>query len=135
MLGPLQAPRFRGSRASVVLILAAALMGADGCEEGAGLSSENCDMDTGESSLLGTMTVQYFATSTGDASMSSLTYATDAGSRRITDPSLPFAITVPLTTARARMRAKGSSRTGTLSISFGLSDLIGPREQLRSFCP
>ena len=40
-----------------------------------------------------------------------------------------------LTTARARMRAKGSSGTGTLSISFGLSDLIGPREQPRSFCP
>jgi hypothetical protein len=120
----------------MVLALAATLGAADGCEDLAGLNgSGNCDLDTGESSLLGTLTATYLASGTGDASMSSLSYATDEGSKTINDPKLPFTVTVKLTTARARLRARGTSGTGTLSISVGVSDLIGPREQLQRFCP
>jgi hypothetical protein len=103
---------------------------------GLGLSSaENCDLDTGDSSLLGALTAKYFASGTGDASMSSLTYMTDEGPLTITDPKLPFATSVSLTNVRARLRAKGTSGAGTLSISVGVSDLIGPREQLQRSCP
>ena len=120
----------------MALALAVALGAADGCEDMSGLSGGgNCDMDTGESSLLGTLTATYFASGTGDATMSSLSYTTDDGSRTINDPKLPFSTTVNLTTARARLRAKGTSGSGTLSIRVGVSDLIGPREQLQRFCP
>jgi hypothetical protein len=105
------------------------------CEEGAGLSNENCDMDTGMSALGGTLTVQYFASATGDAAMSSLTYSTDLGPRTVDDPTLPYSVTVQLTSARARIRAKGASGSGTLSIGYGLSDLIGVLEQEQQTCP
>ena len=118
-------------------LVAVALLGgaAAACQEGAGLSNENCDMDTGQSSLAGTLTVQYFASATGDGAMSSLTYATDLGPRTVDEPRLPYSVTVQLTSARARMRAKGASGTGTLSIGYGVSDLIGVLEQEQRICP
>lgn len=109
--------------------------GTAACEEGAGLSNENCDMDTGMSSLGGTLTVQYFASATGDAVMSSLTYSTDLGPRTVDEPKLPYSVTVQLSSARARIRAKGASGTGTLSIGYGVSDLIGVLEQEQQVCP
>ena len=121
----------RGSGLSLV----AALALAAGCEEGSGLSNENCDMDTGMSSLGGTVTVQYFASATGDAAMSSLTYATDLGPRTVDDPKLPYNSTVQLSSARARIRAKGASGTGTLAIGYAVSDLIGLLEQEQTLCP
>jgi hypothetical protein len=123
--------RRRGS----VFVLPAALALAAGCTEGAGLSSENCDMDTGMSSLGGTVTVQYFASATGDAELSSLTYATDLGPKTVDDPKLPYAATVQLSLARARARAKGASGSGTLLIGYAVSDLIGLLEQKQATCP
>ena len=115
--------------------LAAAVALAAGCEESSGLSGENCDMDTGMSSLGGTVTVQYFASATGDAAMSSLTYATDLGPRTVDDPRLPYNATVQLSAARARIRAKGASAGGTLTIGYAVSDLIGLLEQEQALCP
>jgi hypothetical protein len=119
-------------RELLALVLVAAVAAA--CEEGAGLGNENCDMDTGMSSLAGTLTVQYFASATGDAAMSSLTYSTDLGPRTVDDPKLPYSVTVQLSSARARIRAKGASGTGTLSIGYGVSDLIGVLEQEQWTC-
>ena len=115
--------------------LLAATIAASGCEDGAGLSNENCDMDTGMSSLGGTVTAQYFASGTDDAAMSSLTYATDLGPRTVDDPKLPYNVTVQLSSARARIRAKGASGAGTLAIGYAVSDLIGVLEQEQKRCP
>jgi hypothetical protein len=117
-----------------VFLLAATIASA-GCEQGAGLSNENCDMDTGMSSLSGTVTVQYFASGTGDAAMSSLTYATDLGPKTVDGPKLPYNVTVQLSSARARVRAKGASGEGTLAIGYAVSDLIGLLEQQQKVCP
>jgi hypothetical protein len=127
--------RWHSGLCRTLLALALVAAGAVACEEGAGLSNENCDMDTGMSSLGGTLTVQYFASATGDAAMSSLTYSTDLGPRTVDDPTLPYSVMVQLSSARARIRAKGSSGTGTLSIGYGVSDLIGVLEQEQWICP
>jgi hypothetical protein len=127
--------RWHSARCRALLALGLLAAGGVACEEGAGLSNENCDMDTGMSSLGGTLTVQYFATATGDAAMSSLTYSTDLGPSTVDEPKLPYSVTVQLRSARARVRAKGASGTGTLSIGYSVSDLIGVLEQEHRICP
>lgn len=120
---------------SLTIGLAAAVI--SGCDmEGAGLtSSGNCNLDTGSSSIVGAVTAQYFASTTGNALLTSLTYATDGGKHTIDNPGVPFFTTVTLTGNRARIQATGSSENGTISISFAVSNEVGPLEQLQAVCP
>ena len=136
MLTRIRMSRRRASRASIVLGLAAAMAAAAGCAAaGSDLGNGDCDMDTDFSALVGDLTVQYFASGTDDATISSLTYATELGPRTIDNPKLPYSATVQLSTVRARIRAKGASGTGTLAIGFGVSDLIGMLDRQQVTCP
>ena len=135
MLTRIRMSRRRASRASIVLGLTAAMAAAAGCAAGSDLGNGDCDMDTDFSALVGDLTVQYFASGTGDATISSLTYATELGPSTIDNPKLPYSATVQLSTVRARIRAKGASGTGTLAIGFGVSDLIGLLDQQQVTCP
>ncbi len=120
---------------SLTIGLAAAVIA--GCDtEGFGLTGGgDCNLDTGSSSIVGAVTAQYFASTTGDALLSSLTYATDGGPHTIGKPTVPFSARVTLTANRARIQATGSSANGTISISFAVSNEIGPLEQLQAVCP
>lgn len=134
MLNPPSIPCRRAYRWTLALGLSSALATA-ACRVGGDLDNGSCDMDTGLSPLVGSLTVQYFASATGDAAMSSLTYATQLGSRTIDNPKLPYSTTVQLTTERARMRAKGTSGSGSLAIGYAVSDIIGLLDRQQATCP
>lgn len=121
---------------SLTIGLAAAVIAGCDTAEGFGLTGGgDCNLDTGSSSIVGAVTAQYFASTTGDALLSSLTYATDGGPHTIGKPTVPFSARVTLTANRARIQATGSSANGTISISFAVSNEIGPLEQLQAVCP
>lgn len=113
-------PRVSGSFALVFLMVAAA------CAQ----DSTTCKLDTGESDSVGGM-VTYRAESTGDATVSVLTVATDNGSQVVTGPVLPYMQTITLATAHAQIQATGSVTNGSITISYTAS---GGPEQQQAMC-
>jgi hypothetical protein len=113
------------------LVVAGALAGC-GDDDG---PSQTCERDTGEADITGGVTAAYFAVLTGDASVSALTYNTDAGPQTLANPVLPFSTTVQLETAHARIQAVGSPGSGSFQIGYQISDESGPIEQTSVSCP
>ena len=93
------------------------------------------DASTGLFSRTGALTVAYSASGTGDSCISRLTYATDGGPITVEYPSLPFAVNVELTTARALNSASGTPRDGRITVGYVLSDQTGPVENAQASCP
>jgi hypothetical protein len=114
------------------LVVAGALAGC-GDDDG---PSQTCQRDTGESNASGNVTAAYAAEVTGDASVSALTYYTDAGPQTLANPVLPFSTTVQLETAHARIQATGDpGSTGSFQIGYQVSDETGLLEQTSVNCP
>ena len=97
--------------------------------------SQTCQRDTGESDISGSVTAAYVAVVTGDASVTVLTYYTDAGPQTLANPVLPFSTTVQLATAHARIQATGSPGSGSFQIGYQVSNETGPLEQTSVSCP
>ena len=112
-------PRVSGSFAVVFLMVAA-------CAQ----DSTTCKLDTGESDSVGGM-VTYRAESTGNATISVLTVATDSGSQVVANPVLPYMQTITLTMAHAQIQATGSVTNGSITISYTAS---GGPEQQQAMC-
>ena len=113
-------PRVSGSFAVVFLMVAAA------CAQ----DSTTCKLDTGESDSVGGM-VTYRADTTGDATISLLTLATDSGSQVVTNPLPPYMQTITLATAHAQIQVTGSVTNGSITISYTAS---GGPEQQQAMC-
>jgi hypothetical protein len=97
--------------------------------------TQSCQRDTGESGASGNVTAAYVAVVTENASVSVLTYYTDAGPQTLTNPVLPFSTTVQLETAHARIQATGDPGDGSFRIAYQVSDETGPLEETSVTCP
>jgi hypothetical protein len=91
--------------------------------------------DTGEANAIGTVTVEYFAERNGDADITTLIYYTDGGQQTVGNPRLPFNTTVSLRSVPARIRATGTTGSGSYAIGYRISDAVGPLESTRLTCP
>jgi hypothetical protein len=114
-------PRMSGLFAASLLLVVAAACAQD---------STTCKLDTGESDSVGGM-VSYRAESTGDATVSMLTLATDSGLQVVANPGLPYMQTVTLATAHAQIQATGSVTNGSFTIAYSAS---GGPEQQQAMC-
>jgi hypothetical protein len=113
------------------LVVAGALAGCG--DDG---PSQTCQRDTGESDASGNVTAIYAARVTGDASVSALTYYTDAGPQTLANPVLPFSTTVQLETAHARIQATGDpGSAGSFLIGYQVSNETSSLEQITVTCP
>ena len=94
-----------------------------------------CLRDTGDATVVGDVTVEYFATGTGDAEILSLTYHTEAGPQTIGAPTLPFHVTVEPRMTPARIRATGITGSGSCTIGYRISTGVTLEDETRLTCP
>ncbi|MEI7725540.1 MAG: hypothetical protein WCK09_10580 [Bacteroidota bacterium] len=65
------------------------------------------------------MNITYTAVRTGDGVISSLTYVSETGTVTVTNPNLPWTITVPISAGiNVTMSASGTATNGSLNISY-----------------
>jgi hypothetical protein len=102
------------------------------CSDDSG--STPCNLDTGASSISGDLTVHYEASTTGDGTLSSITYATDAANVVVTNPALPWNIDITLATAHARLQATGGVSSGSIEIQYSADGGPGNVEQGQNSC-
>ena len=127
-------PRLRILTASALALCAAALTLSACSDDNNGGSTTPCNLDTGASDLSGNLAVHYEASTTGNGTLSSLTYATDAGNQVVVNPTLPWETDVTLTTARARLQAVGNVSSGSIVIEFQADAGEGNVEQEQNSC-
>ena len=84
-----------------------------------------CLRDTGDATIVGDVSVEYFASGTGDAEILSLTYGA---------PSLPFSVTVRPRLTPARIRATGITGSESYTIGYRISDPLGTLDETRLTC-
>jgi hypothetical protein len=109
----------RSSRKAVSLALLALAGGAfalSACSDSDNPGDSACALQTDISNGVGTVT--YTASGTGNGSVSTYTYNTDGGLVTVTDPTLPYAITVELATAHASATALGTASNGSITIGW-----------------
>ncbi len=77
---------------------------------------KTCNLSTDETDLSGT--VVYEATQGGDGSFSTITYVDDQGTQMVSNPQLPWTITVTVPGGTlVRLTATGTTTNGSLAIS------------------
>lgn len=118
---------------AIVLAPAAFTLGACS-DDGGGSNTTPCNLDTGASSISGNLAVHYEASTTGNGTLSSITYTTDAGNVVVTTPTLPWEIDVTLATAQARIRAVGGVSSGSIEIQYQADGGPGNVEQGQNSC-
>ncbi len=78
-----------------------------------------CSLTTAPTQPPVDMNVTYKATQTGDGTISSLTYVTITGTVTVTNPQLPWEVTVAVTTTtNVSIAAAGTVKNGSLNISY-----------------
>jgi hypothetical protein len=118
-----------------VLALCGALFTISACSnDDTGSDTTPCTMDTGASEISGNLAVHYEASATGNGTLSSVTYATDAGDQVVVNPSLPWEVDVTLATAHARLRAAGRLNNGVITIQYQADGGPGNVEQDETTC-
>jgi hypothetical protein len=94
------------------------------CSKSSNSNTNTCTVSTGDAIPLTTAKqVSYTASVTAGATVSSIIYQDSAGNTTIKNPTLPFAVTVNLTTgATASITASGSAGNGNITVtSSGLN--------------
>jgi hypothetical protein len=94
-----------------------------------------CLRDTGDATIVGDVSVEYFATGTGDAEILSMTYQVSGGEQTVGAPRLPFSVTVRPRMTPARIRATGITGSGSYTIGYRIFDALGTLDQTRLTCP
>jgi hypothetical protein len=123
-----------------MLLRAAMMLAAGGLtlaacdDDNGGSDTTPCNLDTGASSITGNLAVHYEASTTGNGTLSSITYATDAGDLVVTSPTLPWEIDVTLVTAPARVRAVGAVSNGSIEIQYQADGGPGNVQQGENTC-
>jgi len=99
---------------SVLVILLSGIF-FTGCKK-----ERTCDLNATNSAGPGVdMTITYKAEQSGDGEISSLTYLTGSGAVTVTNPSLPWTISVEaLATQVVGITATGTTKKGSLTISY-----------------
>ncbi len=117
------------------MIFSAAVFTLSACSnDGDGSNTTPCNLDTGASSISGNLAVHYEASTTGNGTLSSITYATDAGNVVVTTPTLPWETDITLATAQARLRAVGDVSSGSIQIQYQADGGPGNVEQGENSC-
>ncbi len=76
----------------------------------------------------------YSASLTGSGTVTSITYATDAGNVVVNNPTLPWQVSVLNVTSPASISAAGSVTTGTITIGFNAVGAPNRAEQDEATC-
>lgn len=91
-------------------------IGLSGCKKAKEIT---CSLYTAPSQPVIAMTVVYAAAQTGDGAISSLSYETNAGTVTVSNPTLPWTITISvLSGTNVKMSASGTTKNGSLKISY-----------------
>src|SRR5664279_4416009 len=81
--------------------------------------TKDCTLDTGTSTISGSLTVTYQVTvQDGTATVASLTYNAESGPVTVTNPTLPFQENLTLATATAHLQLTGTVTNGVLVAQY-----------------
>jgi hypothetical protein len=116
-------------------LLGAAVFALSACgDDNSGPNTLTCGPNTGNSSISGSITVAYSASLTGSGTVTSITYATDAGDVVVNNPTLPWQESVLNVTSPAAIRATGSVTTGMITIGYNATGAGNRLEQDTATC-
>lgn len=102
---------------SVMLLFLVALT-ITGCKKET-KETVTCNLQANPDSITVGMTVVYTATATGDGTMSALSYATSSGMVTVTNPALPWTVTIAVpSNTKITMTASGTVTNGSLDIDY-----------------
>lgn len=91
-------------------------IGLIGCKKAKEIT---CSLYAAPSQPVIAMTVVYAAAQTGDGTISSLSYETNAGTVTVSNPTLPWTISISvLSGTNVKMSASGTTKNGSLKISY-----------------
>ena len=97
--------------------------------------SKDCTLDTGTSTISGSLTVTYQVTvQDGTASVTSLTYAAESGPVTVTNPTLPFQANLTLATVPAHLQLTGTVTNGILVAEYSAVGSPNRAEQHQVTC-
>jgi hypothetical protein len=97
--------------------------------------AKDCTLDTGASTIAGSLTVTYQVTvPDGTGTVSSLTYTADTGPVTVTNPTLPFQENLTLLTAPAQLQVVGTVSNGTMVAQFSAVGSPNRSEQKQVSC-
>ena len=99
---------------------------ASACSDSDNPLDSACTIATDVSAGVGTVT--YTASRTGNGTISSYTYNTDDGPVVVTDPTLPYSLTVTLATAHASAAAVGTASNGSITIGWQIASDVNPEQ-------
>ncbi len=103
----------------MLLCTAAGMISACSDSTGNSPTTKDCTLDTGMSTISGSITVTYLVTLSGSsATIASITYAAEGGPVTVTNPTLPFQQNLTLLTAPAQLQLTGTVTDGTLTAEY-----------------
>jgi hypothetical protein len=109
-----------------LLSLVGGALVASACSDSDNPLDSACTIATAISDGVGTVT--YTASRTGNGTISSYTYNTDGGPVTVTDPALPYSLTVTLETAHAGAAAIGTASNGSITIGWQIASEVSPEQ-------
>jgi len=115
------------------LVAGALTVGACG-DDGGSNGTLQCAPNTGNSTISGSLSVAYSASLVGSGTVTSITYATDAGDVVVNNPALPWQTSLVLVTSPAAIRAAGTVTTGTITIGYNAVGAPDRAEQDTATC-
>ena len=115
------------------LLAGAFAVGACG-DDGGSNGTLQCAPNTGNSTISGSLSVAYSASLVGSGTVTSITYATDAGDVVVNNPALPWQTSLVLVTSPAAIRAAGTVTTGTITIGYNAVGAPDRAEQDTATC-
>jgi len=116
------------------LLAGAFTVGACGDDGGGNNNTLQCGPNTGNSTISGSLSVAYSASLAGSGTVTSITYATDAGDVVVNNPALPWQTSLVLVTSPAAIRAAGTVTTGTITIGYNAVGAPDRAEQDTATC-
>jgi len=100
----------------LIMIILLLGIGLSGCKKAKEIT---CSLYAAPSQPTIAMTVVYTAAQTGDGTISSLSYETNAGTVTVSNPTLPWSISISVDSGtNVKMSATGTTKNGSLKISY-----------------
>ena len=109
-----------------LLALVGGALAVSACSDSDNPLDSACTISTAISDGVGTVT--YTASRTGNGTISSYTYNTDGGPVTVTDPTLPYTLTMTLPTAHAGAAAIGTASNGSITIGWQIASEVNPED-------
>jgi hypothetical protein len=101
----------------LALFLAVLMIGFSSCKKSA--SSTTTNLDTGAQQVTSAMSVQFSASQTGDGVITTLTYVVGSTSKTVTNPTLPWTVTVDASAGdNVSMTAVATTTNGSAKITY-----------------